>query len=133
MAFSLPDNPADFMPFSRLMGVQVTLATPEKVVGEMLVRPDLCTARNTLHGGAVMAFADGLGAIGAILNLPEGAAGTTTTESKTNFTAAAREGDTVTGETTPVNIGRRLMVWQTRITRPDGKLVALVTQSQMVL
>ena len=133
MAYTLPENPADFMPFSRLMGVKVISATPEKVVGEMLVRPDLCTARNTLHGGAVMAFADGLGAIGAILNLPEGAAGTTTTESKTNFTAAAREGETVTGETTPVNIGRRLMVWQTRVTRPDGKLVALVTQSQMVL
>ena len=129
----MPENPADFMPFSRLMGVQVTLATPEKVVGEMLVRPDLCTARNTLHGGAVMAFADALGAIGAILNLPADANGTTTTESKTNFTAAAREGETVTGECTPVNIGRRLMVWQTRITRPDGKLAALVTQSQMVL
>ena len=121
------------MPFSRLMGVEVVEATPEKIVGRLLVRPDLCTARATLHGGAVMAFADALGAIGAILNLAEGANGTTTTESKTNFTAAAREGETVTGEAMPAHIGRRLMVWQTRITRPDGKLVALVTQSQMVL
>ena len=80
-----------------------------------------------------MAFADALGALGAFVNLPDGAAGTTTIESKTNFLGAAKQGETVTGEATPVQIGRRLSVWQTRITRPDGKAVALVTQTQMVL
>jgi len=80
-----------------------------------------------------MAFADTLGAIGAFLNLPEGARGTTTIESKTNFLGAASTGETVTGETTPVQIGRRLSVWQTRIARADGKSVALVTQTQLVL
>ena len=86
-----------------------------------------------LHGGAIMAFADTLGAIGAFLNLPEGAQGTTTIESKTNFLSPAKEGSLVKAETTPVNIGRRLSVWQTRISREDGKAVALVTQTQLVL
>ena len=126
-------NPADTMPFSKLMGVAVTEASKEKVVAELTVRPDLCTAGNILHGGAIMAFADALGAIGAVLNLPEGAGGTTTIESKTNFLGAAREGETVTAETTPVQIGKRLSVWQTRISRADGKAVALVTQTQLVL
>lgn len=80
-----------------------------------------------------MAFADALGAIGAFLNLPEGAKGTTTIESKTNFLAAAPQGEKVTAIATPVSIGRRLSVWQTHITRSDGKAVALVTQTQMVL
>ena len=126
-------NLAESMPFSKLMGVRVTEASRERVVGELLVRADLCTAGGILHGGAIMAFADALGAIGGFLALPEGAGGTTTIESKTNFLAAAAEGETVTGETTPVSLGRRLSVWQTRIRRADGKSVALVTQTQMVL
>lgn len=121
------------MPFSKMMGVTVTEATADKITGTLLVRPDLCTAGHIMHGGAIMAFADALGAIGAFLNLPAGAGGTTTIESKTNFLGAAPEGDTVTGETTPVQIGKRLSVWQTRITRADGKAVALVTQTQLVL
>ncbi|OJU56250.1 MAG: phenylacetic acid degradation protein, partial [Alphaproteobacteria bacterium 62-8] len=92
-----------------------------------------CTAGHILHGGAIMAFADTLGATGAFLNLPEGAGGTTTIESKTNFIGAAREGTTVEAEALPIHIGRRSSVWQTRITRADGKLVAIVTQTQMVL
>lgn len=126
-------NPANSMPFSRLMGVEVSGAEPDRIVGILFVRPDLCTSGKIMHGGAIMAFADALGAIGAYLNLPEGANGTTTIESKTNFLGAAPEGDTVTGEATPVQVGKRISVWQTRITRGDGKLVALVTQSQMVL
>ncbi len=126
-------NPADAMPFSKLMGVEVSEVGNDRVVGTLLVREDLCTAGGILHGGAIMAFADALGALGAFVNLPDGAAGTTTIESKTNFLGAAKQGETVTGETTPVQIGRRLSVWQTRITRPDGKAVALVTQTQMVL
>ena len=126
-------NLANTMPFSRMMGVEISSAEKDRIVGTLLVRPDLCTSGKIMHGGAIMAFADALGAIGAYLNLPEGANGTTTIESKTNFLGAAPEGDTVTGETTPVQIGKRISVWQTRITRGDGRLVALVTQSQMVL
>lgn len=121
------------MPFSKLMGVAIESVEKDRIVGTLLVRPDLCTSGKIMHGGAIMAFADALGAIGAFMNLPEGANGTTTVESKTNFIGAAPEGQTVRGEAVPVQIGRRLSVWQTRITREDGKLVALVTQSQMVL
>jgi len=119
-------------PFPRLMGMEVIEAGKERVRGRLAVRPDLCTAGHILHGGAIMAFADSLGAIGAFLNLPEGA-GTTTTESKTNFIGAAKEGSLVLAEATPIHIGRRSSVWQTKITREDGKLVAIVTQTQMVL
>ena len=126
-------NPADAMPFARLMGVKVTSVAKDRIVGEIVVRPDLCTTAGIMHGGAIMAFADALGAIGAFMNLPEGANGTTTVESKTNFLGAAPEGATVTAETTPVQIGKRLSVWQTRICRSDGRAVALVTQTQLVL
>ena len=126
-------NLADQIPFAKTMGVDVTEATPERVVGRLLVRPDICTTAGTLHGGAVMAFADSLGAIGAYLSLPEGAAGTTTLESKTNFLGAAKAGLTVIGESTPVHKGKRTSVWQTRINTEDGKAVALVIQTQMVL
>ena len=119
-------------PFPRLMGVEILEASKERVRGRLTVRADLCTSGHILHGGAIMAFADTLGATGAFLNLPAGA-GTTTMESKTNFIGAAREGTTVEAETTPIHVGRRSSVWQTKITREDGKLVAIVTQTQMVL
>lgn len=123
---------ADTMPFAKMMGVRVLEASADKVVGELQVRDDLCTAGGILHGGAIMAFADSLGAIGAFLSLPEGAAGTTTVESKTNFLGAAKSGATVRGETTPVHRGKRTSVWQTRITAGD-RSVALVIQTQMAL
>ena len=126
-------NLADSMPFSSLMGVEVSEASAERVVGTLTVRADLCTAGHILHGGAIMAFADALGAIGAFLTLPQGAKGTTTIESKTNFLGAAPEGSVVRGEATPVKIGRTLSVWQTRIDTADGRQVALVTQTQLVL
>jgi len=85
-----------------------------------------------MHGGAIMAFADTLGAYGAVLNLPDGHS-TTTIESKTNFFSAGVEGGKVVGTTTPIHRGRSTMVWQTRVERDDGRLVALVTQTQMVL
>lgn len=127
-----PGRAQSFQPFPDLMGVEVLSADKTRVSARLLVRADLCTSGRILHGGAIMAFADTLGAIGAFLNLPDGA-GTTTVESKTNFFAAAREGETITGEATPLHIGRRTSVWQTRLTRPDGKLLALVTQTQLVL
>jgi 1,4-dihydroxy-2-naphthoyl-CoA hydrolase len=120
------------LPFARLLGIEFLTASPERVTAAMLVRPELCTVNSTIHGGAVMAFADTLGAAGTVLNLPEGA-GTTTIESKTNFLAAAPAGQKVLGEATPVHIGRRTMVWQTRLTLENGRAVALVTQTQMVL
>ncbi|TPE60626.1 PaaI family thioesterase [Sandaracinobacter neustonicus] len=121
------------MPFSKLMGVEVQEASAERVAGTLHVRADLCTAGGILHGGAIMAFADALGAIGAFLTLPEDAKGTTTIESKTNFLGAAPQGAVVRGEATPVKIGRTLSVWQTQIETADGRQVALVTQTQMVL
>jgi uncharacterized protein (TIGR00369 family) len=120
------------LPFAVLLGIKVISAEPDRIVAEMTVREDLCTRPAVLHGGAVMAFADTLGAMGTIANLPDGA-GTTTIESKTNFIGAAPVGTCLTGEATPVHRGRRTMVWQTRITLPGGKLVALVTQTQLVL
>jgi uncharacterized protein (TIGR00369 family) len=120
------------LPFARLIGIEFTSASADKVVAELRVRDELCTRPAVLHGGAIMAFADTLGAAGTILNLPEGA-GTTTIDSKTNFIAAAPVGTRIIGEATPVHRGRRTQVWQTRITNDAGKLVALVIQTQLVL
>ena len=120
------------LPFSTLMGLTVVSVAPDCVKGELPVREDLCTRPAVLHGGALMAFADTLGAIATVANLPEGA-GTTTIESKTNFFAPVRLGDTVFAECTPLHRGRTTMVWETRITRDDGTLVALVTQTQLVM
>lgn len=120
------------LPFAKLMGVEFVEATKDRVVSKLLVRDDLCTAGSILHGGAVMAFADSLGAVGGFLNLAPGQH-TTTIESKTNFLGAAKAGTTVTGTATPLHIGGRTSVWQTRIEREDGKLVGLVIQTQMVL
>jgi 1,4-dihydroxy-2-naphthoyl-CoA hydrolase len=120
------------LPFAEVLGIRYTGAAKDRVTAELAVRDDLCTRPAVLHGGAIMAFADTLGAAATVLNLPEGA-GTTTIESKTNFVSPAPAGSVVRGETTPVHRGRRTMVWQTRITTAEGRLVALVTQTQMVL
>lgn len=119
-------------PFARVLGLELIETEKTRIVGRLTVREDLCTSGHILHGGAYMAFADTLGAIGASLNLPAGA-GTTTLESKTNFLGSARVGDTITGETTPLHVGRRSSVWQTRVTSAEGRLLALVTQTQLVL
>jgi uncharacterized protein (TIGR00369 family) len=125
-------NLADSMPFSKLMGVEVTESSKERVVGTLVVREDLCTAGGILHGGAIMAFADALGAIGGFLNLEPGTR-TTTLESKTNFLGAAPVGMTITGETTPVHVGKKTSVWSTRITNDKGKPIALVLQTQITV
>ena len=121
------------MPFARLMGIVFTLAEADEVRAEMMVRDDLCTTPGTLHGGALMALADGAGAVATVLNLPAGARGTTTLESKTNFLKAAPAGEIVSAICRPVHKGARTMVWTTEIRRADGKLAAVVTQTQMVL
>jgi len=118
--------------FAGTLGIRVTSATKERVTAELLVRDELCTVPGVCHGGALMAFADQLGAVGTSLHLPPGA-GTTTIESKTNFYRPGVAGTTLTAECLPVNLGRRLHTWQTNIRGADGKLIAQVTQTQMVL
>ena len=115
-----------------LIGLTLTEAGAERVVATMQVRPDLCTTGGILHGGAVMAFADTLGAVGTFVNLPAGAT-TTTVESSTKFVGAARQGSTVTGECTALHRGRTTMVWQTLVRAESGKLCAVVTQTQLVI
>jgi len=122
----------DSLPFAKLMGINVVSVAPDLVIAELKVREDLCTRPAVLHGGAYMAFADTIGAVATVANLKEGET-TTTIESKTNFFAAIPLGDTARAECTPLHKGRTTMVWQTRITRNDGRLAALVTQTQMVL
>jgi uncharacterized protein (TIGR00369 family) len=115
-----------------LLGMRLRVAEPERVVAELEVRPELCTTGGVLHGGAFMAFADTLGAVGTFLNLPPGAR-TTTTDSSTKFMAPAPVNGTVVGESIALHRGRTTMVWQTSVRRADGKLCALVTQTQLVL
>ena len=120
------------LPFAELIGVEFLSAAPERVTARMIVREDLCTDPPVLHGGAIMAFADTLGAAATVLNLDKGQ-GTTTIESKTNFLAPAPLGAAVIGETTSVHRGRRVMVWQTRVSTEDGRAIALVVQTQLVI
>jgi uncharacterized protein (TIGR00369 family) len=130
LAASMEERFAGLLP--DLMGIVFTDATPEKVIAQLTVRKDLCTIGNNLHGGAIMAFADTMGAVAAILNMPQGAR-TTTIESKTNFIGGAALGTRVIGESVPVHKGRTTVVCQTTIRSDAGKLVALVTQTQLVI
>jgi uncharacterized protein (TIGR00369 family) len=116
----------------QLLGLSVIRAEKDGVVAELVMRPELCTLGDTVHGGTIMAFADIAGAIGTVMNLRDGQ-GTTTIESKTNFFAGAKVGTTLTAESVPLHRGRRTQVWETRIINPDGRLIAKVTQTQMVL
>lgn len=122
----------DILPFAKLLGIRFLTATPECLTAEMKVREDLCTRPAVLHGGAMMALADTLGGWATSLNLHDGAT-TTTLESKTNFLAPAMAGTTVRAECVAIHRGRRTMVWQTRVTSENGKLLAIVTQTQAVL
>jgi 1,4-dihydroxy-2-naphthoyl-CoA hydrolase len=114
-----------------LLGIEFVEATKERVVARLTIRDDLRTVGGPLHGGTLMAFADTIGAVATVLNLPPGA-GTTTLESKTNFFAAGRDG-IVLAEATPLHRGKRTQVWQTRITDASGRMLSLTTQTQMVL
>ena len=114
------------------LGIEFTDVSKDKVLAQLTVRRDLCTLGDSLHGGAIMAFADTLGAVAAILNMPEGSR-TTTIESKTNFIGGAPIGTKVVGESAPVHKGRTTVVCQTTLRTEAGKLVALVTQTQLVI
>ncbi len=119
-------------PFATTLGIKVTHYSQDRIEAELPVRPELANRNGNLHGGAVMAFADDLGGAATIINLPDGMT-TATVESKTNFFASIQVGDIARAECTVLHRGRTTMVWQTRITRGDGKLAAMVTQTQIVL
>ena len=128
-----PDRNADLQPpFAKLMGMKIIEVTCDRVLAELFVRDDLENRMGILHGGAIMAFADNLGGTATTVNLPPGAR-TATIECKTNFFAPVPIGDTAHAECTPLHRGRSTMVWQTRITRNDGRLCAIVTQTQIVI
>jgi len=118
-------------PFAKLMGLKSVDVTRDRVVAEVVVREELTNRNGGLHGGAVIGIADNLGGTATFVNMPAGA-GTTTIESKTNFFAAVPAGDTIRAECTPLHRGRTTMVWQTRIIRGDGRLAAIVTQTQLI-
>lgn len=119
-------------PFALTLGVRMVLVTKERIEAELDVTPEKCTVPPTLHGGAIMAFADNLGGVGAFLNMPEGCT-TSTVESKTNFLRPIPVGEVARGVTKPIKIGRTLQVWETRISREDGALAAIVTQTQIII
>lgn len=124
---------AEAVPFAAHLGIKVQSLTKEKVVCTVVAKDEHCTTANAVHGGFLMAVADYAGAAGAYFNLPEGSVATTTTESKTNMIRPGAPGTTLTATATPVNVGRKLQVWQTRIEGEDGKLVSLTTQTQINL
>jgi uncharacterized protein (TIGR00369 family) len=126
----MPDLVA-LMPFAQELGVRVDAATRDEVRGRLDWRPELCTAGGLLHGGALMALADSVGAICAYLNLPEGAS-TATIESKTNFFRGVRDRH-VDAVAKPLHIGRTSIVVQTDLADADGRSVALVIQTQAIL
>ncbi len=122
---------ADQPPFAKLMGIKLIEVTRDRVVAEIVVREELTNRNGGLHGGAVMGIADNMGGTATFVNMPAGT-GTTTIESKTNFFAAVPAGDTIRAECTPLHRGRTTMVWQTRIIRSDGRLAAIVVQTQLI-
>ena len=124
-----PTQLRDVMPFATLIGAELLEAGPELVRGRIEWASERCTAGGLLHGGALMALADTCGGVCAFLNLPAGAQGTATIESKTNFLRGVREG-AVMATTRPLHVGRTLIVLETELTRDDGSLAAKVTQTQ---
>ena len=127
------DEFATMVHFSKTLGVKLISAKPDEIIGQLPVTRALTNHLPNVHGGAIMSLGDVLGSVGAFMNTPEGAKGTTTIESKTNFIKPAMDGDTLTGVSTPLSRGKRLSVWQTEITREDGARVAVVTQTQIYL
>jgi uncharacterized protein (TIGR00369 family) len=119
----------ELVPFAAGLGIELLEATPELVVSQLEWTPERCTTGGVLHGGALMALADNGGGVCAFLNLPEGAIGTATIESKTNFLRAVRQG-AVTASSRPLHVGRTMVVVETELVRDDGKLAAKVTQTQ---
>ena len=131
----MPTDPAlldDQPPFCHHLGLRILSAQADRVEGEMIASAQLINRNGTLHGGAIMAMADHLGGMGAQMNIGP-TESTTTVESKTNFFRAIPAGDLVHGVSVRLHGGRQTMVWQTTLTRSDGKMAAMVTQTQIVL
>src|SRR6201994_3811143 len=126
-------KPEEQPPFAGFMGMRILEATPERVVAELTVTENLTNRNGVMHGGALMGFADNLGGTAATANLPASGGSTATIESKTNFFAGVPLGDTAKAECTPLHRGRTTTVWQTKIARGDGKLAAIVTQTQLMM
>lgn len=124
---------ANPLPFAQLLGIEFISVEEDALAARMMIRSELCTLGDIGHGGAIMSFADTLGAAAAFVTLPPEAKGTTTVESKTNFVAAAPAGATVIGRTSLVHRGRKTSIWQTLVATEEGKLVALTVQTQMTL
>ena len=122
------DQPA----FARLLGFRLVSSEPDEVLAELSVTEDLSNRNGVMHGGAIMALADNIGGTATMINLPQGKT-TTTLESKTNFLRPIRIGDTARARCVPLHKGRTTMVWQTTITRGDGRTAAIVTQTQVVI
>jgi uncharacterized protein (TIGR00369 family) len=125
-------DPDEQPPFAQLLGIKIMELSTERVVGELVVTEQHTNRNGVIHGGALMGLADNLGGTAAVANLPPGAS-TATIESKTNFFASIAVGDTARAECIPLHRGRTTTVWQTRITRGDGRLAAIITQTQLVL
>ncbi|MBI1366867.1 MAG: hotdog fold thioesterase [Alphaproteobacteria bacterium] len=119
-------------PFARMIGVRFVSVSKDRIEAELDVTPEHCTIPATLHGGAIMAFADNLGGVGAFLNMPEGSL-TTTIESKTNFLRPIPVGQTAKAVTAPIKLGRTVQVWKTEVFDGAGKLAAIVTQTQLIM
>jgi 1,4-dihydroxy-2-naphthoyl-CoA hydrolase len=119
------------LPFATLIGLEIIDVMPERAAARIKIRPELCNRSGVASGGAVMALANTLGTVATMANLPNGA-NTITTESTTNFIAPVPMGDMAHAECTLVHNGQEMMVWQTKITRGDGRLAAVVTQTQMI-
>jgi uncharacterized protein (TIGR00369 family) len=124
---------ANPLPFAQLLGIEFLTVEADALAARMVIRPELCTIGGVAHGGAIMSFADTLGAAAAFINLPPDAQGTTTLESKTNFVAAAPAGSTIVGRTSLVHRGKRTQVWQTLVVSEAEKLLALIVQTQLNL
>lgn len=127
-----PNVLLDLMPFTKTIGATFSRYQRDEVRARLDWAPEVCTAGGLLHGGAVMALADSAGAACAFLNLPEGAAGTTTVESKTNFLRGLREGY-VEATSRPLHVGRTVIVVETDVRDPQDRLVARVLQTKLVL
>jgi uncharacterized protein (TIGR00369 family) len=122
----------EMMPFCATLGVRAQIYKAESVALSLDWEPSLCTSGGILHGGVVMALADSAGGACAFLNLPDGATGTVSIESKTNFLGAVKQG-TVTATAVPLHRGGSTVVVETSVRDEMGRLVAKVTQTQMVL
>ncbi len=125
-----PQQILELMPFAQAIGIELVQTEADEVIGRLPWAPDRCTTAGAMHGGAVMSLADTCGGVCAFLNLPEGATGTATVESKTNLLRAVQQG-TLIAVSRPLHVGRTLMVVETELTREDGRLAAKVTQTQV--